>query len=90
MVMYGYFAGEKESKPVSGRVKEIAEFMLSCVMEKIVSEGYASTLYYASTSARCSPFPFTFISVILREVYSPVTVARGCNWSFQGKIWWRV
>lgn len=29
-------SGEKESKPVSGRVKEIAEFMLSCVMEKIV------------------------------------------------------
>ena len=30
------FAGEKEPKPVSGRVKEIAEFLLSCVMEKIV------------------------------------------------------
>lgn len=38
-----FFAGEKELKPVSGRVKEIAEFLLSCVMEKIVS-AYASTL----------------------------------------------
>ena len=31
-----FFSGEKEPKPISGRVKEIAEFMLSCVMEKIV------------------------------------------------------
>ena len=33
------FSGHKEGRPISGRVKEIAEFMLYCVMETIVSVG---------------------------------------------------
>ena len=41
--MLCFFLGEKEPKPVSGRVKEIAEFMLSCVMEKIVRKGEDAT-----------------------------------------------
>ena len=39
-------AGEKSQKPISGRVKEIAEFMLSCVMEKIVSS--VDVYYFAA------------------------------------------
>ena len=42
------FAGEKEAKPISGRVKEIAEFMLSCVMEKIVSKGLLLAVHVCS------------------------------------------
>ena len=36
-IMYRIFTGEKELKPISGRVKEIAEFVLTCIMEKVVS-----------------------------------------------------
>lgn len=32
-----HHSGEKVPKPISGRVKEIAEFVLACVMEKVVS-----------------------------------------------------
>ena len=32
-----YHPGGKESRPISGRVKDIAEFVMACVMDKVVS-----------------------------------------------------
>ena len=35
--------GEKELKPISGRVKDIAEFVLTCIMEQVVSTAFAKS-----------------------------------------------
>ena len=70
--MANVFLGEKEPKPVSGRVKEIAEFMLSCVMEKIVRKeedtSAIQVLFVYLSNARSLPHrprALRFISVIL-------------------------
>ena len=43
-------SGEKELKPISGRVKDIAEFVLTCIMEQVVR---TKPQFLLSTSAGC-------------------------------------
>ena len=42
--------GDKLLKPVSGRVKEMAEYMLSCVMETVRCEAVNTLFVYKEQS----------------------------------------
>ena len=76
MLLLLFFSGEKEPKPISGRVKEIAEFMLSCVMEKIVRKEQKRSCYqhvWMGPQAMRNHFPryaraLRLINVILHAI----------------------
>ena len=58
------YLGDKKERPISGRVKEIAEFMLFCVMENVVSTVLAvpSHLHCNCQPSQVCTLPFPFPS----------------------------